>query len=262
MALSHAIYLFILQAHRDRQMKLFQRSFFTSSNSSAERHYQDGVRHLKANDHYRADQALRTAAEGGHVSALYNLSILHGCGAISPYDLDFATQCFYEAAKLGHPAASKNLFMLEGADRGGFGTHNLAQLASNSSPQEWFSSLLMICATRYFNAVARLHDATDEVIAYELHGASVSDYGSVQSFVQRTGVPSRVYRNRPPLEEGSAADQITDGLNAFSMAQRSAGNSERICMAARCTIVGYMISKSSYGMTSLPLLGLDQFFKQ
>jgi len=242
-------------------MKLFQRSFFKSKNDSAENQYEEGVRYLKTNDHYKADKALRAAAVGGHVSALYNLSILHGCGAISPYALDFAAQCFYEAAKHGHPAAIKNLFMLEGADRGGFGTHNLAQLASNSSPQEWFSSLLMICATRYFSAVAKLHDATDEVIAYELHGASISDYGSVQSFVQRTGVPPRVYRSKPALEEGSAADQITDGLNAFSVAQRAAGNSEKICMAARCTILGYMISKSSYGAVSQPLLGLDQFFK-
>lgn len=243
-------------------MKFFQLSFFKSRNDLIESQYQQGVRHLKANDHYAADKYLREAAAGSHPSALYNLSILHGCGAISPYDLDFAANCHYEAAKLGHPSAVNNLFMLEGADRGGFGTTALAHLAATTSPQEWFSSILMISAARYFSAVSNLHGVTDEVIAYELKGASNSENPSVLKFVERTGIPPIFYsRAHTNLVPGSAADQITDGLNNFSAALRAAGNDKRIWLAARCTILGYMISKTTHNRSSKPLLGLDKFFK-
>ncbi|WP_147269707.1 sel1 repeat family protein [Rhodanobacter denitrificans] len=244
-------------------MNLFQGSWFKSTNDSIESRYQQGVSYLKANYHSGADRCLREAAAGGHASALYNLAILHGCGVLSPYDLDFAATCYYKAAKLGHPSAAKSVFMLEAADRGGFGSDNLAQLAAKTPPDRWFSSILMICATRYFSAVSKLHGATDLVIASELHGASISECPGILSFIERTGVPTSLYSDhRTYLEPGSAADQITDGLNSFSAALRAAGNERMLWIAARCTIVGYMISKTSLGDSSKPLLGLVDFYNQ
>lgn len=242
-------------------MKIFQNSFFKSKDDPTENFYQQGIRHLKANEHYAADKSLRSAAAGGHVSALYNLFILNGGGFISPYDIDLAADCFYKAAKAGHPSASKNLFMLEAADRAGFGTNNLTHLAATTPPQDGLSALLMVCASRFFYAVSEAHGATDAVIAYELNGASLSENHGVLSFVQRTGVPESFYSGAlSDLEEGEAADQITDGLNSLSLALQSAGNAPQICIMARCSILGYIVSKSSQGRNSKPLLGLDKFF--
>lgn len=244
-----------------RIVKIFQNSFFKSENEFIENLYLQGVRHLKANEHYAADKSLRAAAAGGHVSALYNLFILNGGGYISPYDIDLAADCFYKAAKAGHPSALKNLFMLEAADRAGFGTINLAHLAATISPRGGLSALLMVCACRFFYAISEVHGVTDAVIAYELNGASFSENHEVMSFIRRTGVPESFYSGPlSNLQEGEAADQITDGFNSLSFALQSAGNTPQICAMARCSILGYMISKSPQGRNSKPLLGLDKFF--
>lgn len=42
-----------------------------------------------------------------------------------------------------------------------------------------------------------------------------------------------------------AADQITDDLNSLSHALRTAGFDERTRRFARCSVVGYMISKAA-----------------
>jgi TPR repeat protein len=242
-------------------MKIFQNSFFKSKDDSVENLYRQGVLHLKANDYYAADRSLRKAADAGHVSALYNSFLLNGGGFISPYDIDLAADCFYKAAKAEHPSASKNLFMLAAADRGGFGADNLTHLASSIPPQDGLSALLMVCAARFFHAVAEAHEATSAVIAHELNAASYSENRGVLNFVHRTGVPDSFY-NGPlsKLEEGGAADQITDGLEGLSHALRSAGHAPEICAMVRCSIVGYIVSKSPHGKKSKPLLGLDKFF--
>ena len=243
-------------------LKLFQRSFFKSKDDSVEGLYQRGVRHLKANEHDAANKCLRDAAVGGHVSALYNLFVLNGSGYISPYDIDFAANCFYESAKAGHPSSADALFMLETADRAGLGTLNLAKLAEEAVPQEHsVSACVVVFAARFFHAVSEAHGATDEVITYELTGASFSDDPAVLRFIDRTGFPQHLLRTAlPKLESGGAADQITDGLNGLSHMLRSAGNSERICRFVRCSILGYMVAKSPKGRNGEPLLGLKDFY--
>lgn len=123
------------------------------------------------------------------------------------------------------------------------------------------SAILMVCAARFFYAVSEAHGAADEVIAYELAGAAFSDDQDVLQFLERTGLPDVLVKSAlPKLEPGLAADQITDGLNSLSHALRTAGFDERTCRFARCSVVGYMISKTPQGQNSKPLLGLDKFF--
>ena len=247
---------------RSIQMAFFQNSFFKSKDKRIEDQYEQGVRHLRAEEYVFADACFRAAAEKGHVSASYNLFILNGAGHVSPYDIDFAAKCFRAAADAGHPTASQQLFMLEAADRGGFGTNNLVQMAATTPPQDGLSAQIMVFGSRFFHAVSEAHDATDAVIAYELKYAARSDHAAIINFISRTGVPSSFYNSDwADLEEGSAADEITDGLNHLSFALRSAGNTEEMAALARCTILGYMISKSRFGSSSAPLRAIPDFFK-
>lgn len=232
-----------------------------SDDGDIEAAYTKGVLALQNSDFYTADKFLREAAVGAHASAYYNLSLMHGAGMISPYSIDFATDCFYKAAASEHPKASENLWLLEAADRGGFGADNLAKLASEWPSSGGLNHLLMICACRFYDVLCRKYGATADVIAYELAAASNSDDLSVLEFLQRTGVPESFYEgglNR--LMEGSAADQITDGLNALHVGLKRGGTRDPFCRMVRCTIVGYIVSKSPFGANAKPLLGTDKFF--
>lgn len=120
--------------------------------------------------------------------------------------------------------------------------------------------MIMLCACRLIEVLCRHHDATDAVIAYELDAASMSDDPMVLRHVERTGVPhSHFSGGLNGLESGSAADQITDALNAFSVAMGQAGYTEKMVIVARCTIVGHLIRSSRHGSRSRPLLGVNQF---
>nr|WP_314469773.1 hypothetical protein [uncultured Sphingomonas sp.] len=241
-------------------MKLFANPFFRSSSDTVEQTYTDGVKALQRHDHGAAERHFRQAAAGGHVSALYNLAILHGNGLASPWDPEFGIECFYKAADAGHPNASKGRWMMEGADRGGFGTDNLTRFASQMQPEGGLNAMIMLCACRFIEVLCRQHDATDAVIAYELDAAGMSDDPAVQRYLERTGVPHRFYAgglNR--LVAGSAADQITDALNDFSVAMKRAGFDERMVIVARCTIIGHLIRTSRHGSRAKPLLGVQQF---
>ena len=154
-------------------MALFQNPFFKSDSDFTERQYEIGVRFLAEKDYGQANQYLKKAAEDGHISALYNLAILHGSGVLEPIDVDFAAECFYKAAHAGHPSAQQNLFMLEAADRAGMGTTHLANLALNSPPVDgMLPYLVMITGCRFYAAVCKATDATQQVINYELDAAS------------------------------------------------------------------------------------------
>lgn len=66
----------------------------------------------------------------------------------------------------------------------------------------------------------------------------MSDDPAVLSYVDRTGIPHRFYASGlNAVVTGSAADQITDALNDFSVAMGRAGYGEKMVIVARCTIV-------------------------
>jgi hypothetical protein len=242
-------------------MALFSKPFFKSSNPDIEVEYAKGVSCLSEGDTTSASRHFVTAMRGGHVSATYNLCMIWGSGVVSPYDFDAAADCWYKAASAGHPKAKQSLWLIEAADRGGFGTDILADFTRKQGSGNGLSAAAMICAARFFDVLCRKYGATADVIAYELDGASNSEWKSVQSFLQRTGLDHSFYKgglNR--VLENSAADQITDGLDQFSSAMLEIGFHEKIVAMARCSIVGYVVRKSAFGERALPLLGVDTFF--
>ncbi len=242
-------------------MKLFGSAFFRSANDNIEASYTNGVLAMQKGDYNQADKHLRQAAKGGHVSALFNLGLLHGAGDVSPMDPDFAIDCLYKAADAGHPKAQElKKGFLEPADRGSYGTVNLIQNASYCGPDSGMAYIVMLNACRFIDVLCRQHNATDQVIAYELDGASHSEYPMVHRYIERTGIPAAFYEdglNR--LEAGCAADEITDVLNQFSVAMTQAGFDQETVIFSRCTIVGHLIRSSPHGSKSKPLLGKKEF---
>lgn len=239
----------------------FQNPFFTSSSESVESQYVAGVVALQNGRFSDASIRFGEAARSGHVSALFNLSLLWGGGSVTPYDFDLAADCWYKAAEAGHPRAQAVLWQLEAADRGGFGADNLAKLSEEENPDGTLIPSIMICAARFYDVICRKYGATVDVISYELDAAATSDFEFVHSFIKRTGIDAGFYHgglNR--LKPGSAADQITDGLNKLHLAMRKSGVSDKLAVMARCSIVGHIIAKSPYGDRSQPLRGVDTFF--
>jgi len=242
-------------------MPLFQNPFFKSSNDLTERQYEIGVRFLAEKDYGQANRYFKKAAEEGHISALYNLALLNGSGVIEPFDIDFAAECLYKAAHAGHPNAKAYLSILEAADRGGLGTTHLANLALNSQRIDGILPyLIMITGCRFFAAVCKATNATQQVINYELDAASASEQKYIQDFVKRCGVPvSEFSGGFHKLEEGGAADQITNGLNHLFLSMTQAGYTAEFCLIARCTIVSYLISQSKYAESAPELHSINIF---
>lgn len=243
-------------------MALFDIPFFRSKITSTEEIYSAGVMKLQKSDFYGANDLFKRAAADGHISALYNLALINGGGSISPYDIDFATDCYRQAAIKGHPKAKKYSIWLDKADDTSFGTIALAMFASQLPAQNDPNHLLMMTGCRLYSSLCQIHKATDAVIEYELDAASTSDYDYVHNFIKRTGIKQSVYNgglNR--LSNGSAADQITDGLNNLYLGLKKSGHSDHLCIMVRCTIVGYIISKSIHAHAATPLLGIDKFFQ-
>lgn len=242
-------------------MTEFQKPFFKSESDDVELEYTLGVYALQNGDFNTANKKFYNAAHGGHVSAIYNMSLLWGGGYLTPYDFDVAAEYWYRAAAEGHPRAKELLWQLEAADRGGLGTNNLAKLISGSSSSNQLTPSVMICAARFYDVLCRKYGATVDVIAYELDAADASNFPFIQSFIERTGISSEFYAGgTEKLIPGSAADQITDGLNVFYLKMRDAGASNELALMARCSIVGHIIKKSPYGDKSKPLYGIDKFF--
>ncbi|MBJ6987270.1 sel1 repeat family protein [Devosia sp. MC521] len=243
-------------------MALFQNPFFKSNSNDTEAEYTKGVVSLQSSRFEEASQHFQIAASGGHVSALYNLSIIHGSGLISPWSFDAAADCWYKGASLGHPSAQSSLWMLEAADRGGFGYDNLAKMSSEQSNRGQVNAALMTCAARFTDVLCKKYGASNDFIAYEIDAARQSDDEHVRRFVERTGLSNDVTTGGlDRLIPGSAADQITDGLNQFSVAQLRSGMDEKYVTMSRCTVVGYVIQKSVYGSMSKPLLGVADFLR-
>jgi hypothetical protein len=248
---------------------------FISDDDEAESHYSSGVQCLRRGDFDEANTNFKAAALKGHVSAYWNLALLNGSGRITPFDIDYAADCFRTAANGGHPTATKALYMLEAADRGGFGYNNLKTMITGGGAEDCLPAILMICACRFTHVLCKQHDVTDEVTNYELPAAAKSEHPAVREFVRRTGIDLPRRRMRwvqespdnshmefysPDLEEGSPADGITDGFNQITVAFMGAGYSDELAAFARCTTLGYIVSKSGRGTDAEPLLGFDSFF--
>lgn len=242
-------------------MTLFKNPFFESESDDVEADYIKGVQSLASDRFDDASTFFQRAALRGHVSALYNLFVIHASGFISPWNFELAADCWYKAANSGHPSAKGNIWMLEAADRGGFGYDNLADMAADPSNNGRINGVLMTCAARFTDVLCKKYGATSDLIAYEIDAARQSDETDVQKFISRTGI-SRNFTDGglSRLVEGTAADQITNGLNQFSVAQKRSGLKDAHIRMARCTIIGYVIQKSIYGNNSQPLLGVDKFF--
>ena len=140
---------------------LFRQPFFKSSSLDVEGEYQSGIQAIQACDFHTAVRHLSTAADHHHVSALHNLTLILGSGRMSPYDFDRASDCWYKAANAGHPTAAASLPLLELADRGGFGTDNLAIFAEQQPSDGNLSSHVMICAARLYRVLCREYEATE-----------------------------------------------------------------------------------------------------
>lgn len=242
-------------------MAFFKKPFFRSDYDDVEEDYTTGVLAISQGDHVTASRYLVKAAHGGHVSALWNLSILWGSGAVSPYDFDAAADCWYKAAAAGHPQAAGSLEFIKGADRGGFGSHNLAYLSAQQGRNgDLLQSTVMICGARFFEVVCQQYGATRDVLAFELDSASGTKLPSVAAFLKRTGLDTSFYAGGSyRLVPGSAADQVTDGLNELTMAMVGVGYSEEVALMARCSIVGYILAKSPFGNQTAPLLRVQDF---
>ena len=249
---------------------------FISDDDEAEGRYIKGVLCLRRGDYDGANDNFKAAASKGHVSAYWNLAILIGSGRVTPFDIDYAADCFRAAAGGGHPTANKWIYMLDAADRGGFGYDNLERMIAAGGSQDDLPAILIVCACRFTHVLCTQHGVTDEVIDYELPAAAKSDNPAIREFVRRTGIdlPRRPMRwvnespddshmefFSPDLEEGSPADGITDGFNQITVALMRAGYSDELAAFARCTVLGYVISKSARGTHAKPLLGLEQFFE-
>lgn len=242
-------------------MALFNIPFFKSKNKSTEDLYSEGVKSIQKGDFYSANILFKKSSDEGHISALYNLALINGCGLISPYDIDFAIDCYRQAALKGHSKAKEYSFWLDKADDTSFGTTALAMFASKLPKDNTPNHLLMMTGCRLYNSLCKTHQATADVLNYELDAATHSDYGFVHNFLDRTGIPESIYRGGlDKIKNNSPADQITDGLNNLHLGLKKSGHSDSLCIMIRCSIVGYIISKSEYGNLAEPLLGYDKFF--
>ena len=245
-----------------REVTLFSNpAHFRNTCKTTEKIYSEGVLCLQRNDYYGANAFFKTAAEGGNTSALYNLALIHGMGSISPWDIDFSIDCFRRAAAGGHPKAKEFSMWLDKAEDTTFGTMALAKFATTLPAQNEPNHLLMMVGCRLYNALCVQYNAADFVIESELDAARHSEHHYIHNFIKRTGISNSVYPgglNR--IEGGSAADQLTDGLNYLHVGLKRGGHSDQICLLIRCTIVGYVISKSRHARRAMPLLGTDKFF--
>lgn len=241
-------------------MKIF-RTVSTRSSENARELYNDGVKALQSCDHYEADELLRAAAEMKHPSALFNLSLLHGSGWISPYDIDFAAECLLKAAELGHAQAALEVPYIVASDQGSLGAIYLEDRALKTVPLNELNAFLMILACRYYKAVCDIHEATEEWLFWEFGVLSRMKSPHVQSFLSRIGVSaSEVAPANFQLEAGSYVEAIATFSHQFFQAMKAAGNSDRSCILARCTLVGYVASHSEFEEFHHPLLGADTFF--
>lgn len=244
-------------------MRIFGKQLFRSKNAEIESFYKAGTRAIAAGQYETARSQLTKAAKGDHASACYNLYALHAGGNISPYEIDTAAHYFQQAAALSHPRANSELYLLEAADRAGFGYDNFLDVIK-ACPRAagYLPPIAMLCACRFTYAVCKKYNIMHDVIAFELDGASYTEKDFVQSFIKRTGLTADFYQGgMDRVESISAAGSTTDGFNKLTRAMRASGIDEDLAIVGRCTILGYLISKSSFGSKSKPLLGVKEFLK-
>jgi hypothetical protein len=151
------------------------------------------------------------------------------------------------------PRRKNFLHGIDKAEDTSFGTTALAMMAAKIPTQTEPNHLLMMLACRLYNALCIKYEATESVIEYELDAASTSDHPYIQNFINRTGIKKSIYSgglNR--IQQESPADQITDGLNNLFLGLKQSGHSDKLGLMIRCTIVGYIISKSRHANGAAP----------
>lgn len=232
-----------------------------------EYYYRKGLMFIEENEPEEANKMWKISATKNHAPSINNLALLNGGGVTSPYNIDYAAECFYKTATLNHKDAKQTIHMLEAADRGGFGFDNLARTAGpaqtfmGGSKQISLNSLHTVCACRFVKVLCDIFNAAETVIAYELDCAAASDEEYVHNFIERTGIKKETYSGgEHRLESESPADKITDGLNQLAVSMSQKGASPEIITFQRCTIVGYLILHSHWGYHSTQLHGINRFF--
>ena len=158
----------------------------------------------------------------------------------------------------GSPVGSK---MLEAADKVQLTPISDTLFMPKVSAHDGLNALVMVTACRYFSGFCAKLNATRDVIAYELDGASSSEMPAVHRFIERTGLDRSFYEGgMDRIAPGSPADMATNALNELGVAMMMSGLKYEICAMARSTVVGYIIRKSPFGSRSGPLLGVSDFF--
>lgn len=239
-----------------------RKAFYRSSSNEIESYYNCGVLDLYKNDFNSAADNFKIAAKNGHISAIFNLCSIIGGGLITPYDFDLAANYWREAAEGGHPRAKESLCILDAADGLEFKIGALPQLAEDTRWNGGLVASTMISAARFYSAICDKHIVSQQVIFYELNAASTSDYGFVHKFIERTRIDKGLFSGSVDLDYGSVEDEITDDMNMFFVNMRRAGVSPELVAMARCSVVGYVIQNSFYGVHDNVLFGVDKFFDE
>lgn len=224
--------------------------------------YNSGVIALSKGNYREAYNCFKLAADLGYASAYFNLAMLSGSGKISPVDIDYASHCWYMAAKLGHQEANDKLIFLEKADSGAFGTQAFElwaeKLVVNGMPHPY----LLISVCRYYYKICSAYDVTEEFIASELSRASQSNFEFERKFALRTMFPGAAdsYEKLHPVE-GSPLGQIILGLGQLDSGLYKGGIQHHNRLFVRATIVAYVASKSMrQDSFKNILLGVNDFF--
>ncbi|WP_299913375.1 hypothetical protein [uncultured Paracoccus sp.] len=224
--------------------------------------FRSAVSAVASDNFYEADGLLRKSMLRGFMPAYFNSAILNGQGCISPFNIDYAVECYRTAAQLGHERAAELLQIINNADIAHLTISDITNLATALEHGTFLNPIHTMVACRFYKSLCEKTSSLEEVILYEIEAASQSEYRSVLEFVDRTGIPPESYEGAyGRLVAGSPADKITDGLNELTVAMSRSGASERSYLFQRCTIVGYLVSRSRLGKDAKLLLGIEDFFE-
>jgi len=185
--------------------------------------------------------------------------------------------CLREAAKGGHPQAKDFLSILDIIYK--FGTLDDANiqeqyiflcgdfglkktLKAGTEPAGYLPPEFMIWACDFIYYCCTKYNIINDFIENELDAASHSPFNFVHDFIQRTGIKKSIYLGgMKRCTAGSPVDKLSIVLHKAVFFLKNHGYQEEWCIMARCTIVGYLISKSKYSNGAESLLGVDDFFE-
>lgn len=226
--------------------------------------YNSGVTALAKGNYREAYTLFKKAADSEYVSAYFNLAMLIGSGKLPSIDIDYAANCWYIAAELGHQEAKSKLVFLEKADSGLFGTQAFELWAERMVVNGMPHPYILIAACRYYYKICDAFDVTEPFIASELGRASQSNFEFERRFASRTMLSEVTYSHKEPHPtEGHPLEQILLGLEQLDSGLRKGGVQHQNRLFVRATIVAYIVSKFiPRDITKDILLGTDDFFKE